>query len=85
MRIRDKVPCPTKRIEQWLVSIKDTIFNQDILSSAINAFPRMTQWVSMVDFFYMLKDFEVSTLDFFFYHGITRFIIASLTQKEENY
>ena len=37
--------------------------NRDSIRYALNVFPRTPEWASLVDAYYISKDFEVSTLE----------------------
>lgn len=54
-----------KEILTGLSNLREMITNCDILKSTINAFPKMTQWMFVIDSF-ISKDLEVCTLDEFF-------------------
>lgn len=55
-----------KKISTSLGNLERIMMNWDILRSAINVFPKMTQWVSIIHSFYISKNFEACILDEFF-------------------
>ncbi|KAG6503123.1 hypothetical protein ZIOFF_035413 [Zingiber officinale] len=52
-----------KELITGLENLGETVTNRETIRYALNAFPRTSDWTSIVDAYYISKDLEVSTLE----------------------